>query len=207
VSGLVGNPLLVDFFVDTGKDSEEVGASGVHVDVGTHGVHHIDGVVGLEFPGSGLEGVGSVVEGTNGAKIDDVSGQLVGDDLLDISADLVGLATHHLTEREFTSDQFREADTPGAVNTPSHRGLDQGSDHLVLDGALVLHHSALSVAVNRGDILEIALASLVANGAVKRMVGQEEFHDSTIIIKVSKLENRRTWWLLTRGQFLFSLTS
>jgi hypothetical protein len=207
VSRLVRDPLLVDFFVDAGKDSEEVGASGVHVNVSTHCVHHIDGVVGLEFPRSGLERVGRVVEGTDGAKIDDVSGQLVGDDLLNVGADLVFLATKHLTEGVITSDNFCEADTSGAVNTPGHGGLDQGSDHLVLDGALVLHHSALIVSVNLRDVLEVTLASLIANGAVKGMVGQEEFHNSTIVLKDSKLENRRMWWILTRGQFLSSLTS
>ena len=66
----------------------------------------------------------------------------------------------------------------------------------------------LSVAVNGGDILEVTLTSLVTDGTVKRVVSKEEFHDSTIIIKVKKLENRltRIGRILTRERFLFFLT-
>ena len=63
----VRDPLLIDFFVDAWEDSKKVSTSSVSINVGTHSIHAVDGVVALEFPGAGLEGVGQVVEGADRA--------------------------------------------------------------------------------------------------------------------------------------------
>jgi hypothetical protein len=58
------------------------------------------------------------------------------------------------------------------MNASRHGGLDEGTKVLVLDGTLVFSEAALLIAVDGRDILQIALATLIANGAVKRMVGE-----------------------------------
>jgi hypothetical protein len=65
------------------------------------------------------------------------------------------------------------------MDATSHGSLDEWSKELVLDGSLVLHESTFGVSIDRGDVLEIALTSLVANWAVKGMVGKQELHDAT----------------------------
>ena len=58
------------------------------------------------------------------------------------------------------------------MNASRHGGLNEGSNVLVLNGSLILHHSAFSVTVDCRDILKIALTTLVADGAVEGMVSQ-----------------------------------
>lgn len=77
-----------------------------------------------------------------------------------------------------SSDFFAETDAAGAVDAPVHVGDDQGPDIFVLDCALVLVVAASSVAIVVGVVLEVALSSLVADGAVERVVGEQELHDS-----------------------------
>ena len=65
------------------------------------------------------------------------------------------------------------------MDATSHGCLDKWSKELVLDSSLVLHESTLSISIDGGDVLEIALSSLVTNWAVKWMVGEQELHDTT----------------------------
>lgn len=178
MSRLVADPFFIDLLVDSWENSQEVGASGVGVDVGAKGVHDVDGVGGFEFPWSSLEGVWQVVEGADWAEIDNVSRQLVGDHLLDVGGDLIDLSSTNLTEGELTSDLLGESNTSGAMDASGHRGLDERTNILVLNSPLVLSHSALLITINLGDILQIALTALIANWAVEGMVSQKEFHNT-----------------------------
>ena len=182
----VRNPLLVNFLVDAGQDAEEIGTSSVSVNISAHSVHNIDRVVGLELPGARLEGVRQVVESANWAKVYDVSRELVCDDLLNVGANFVGFAAHDLAKSVLSSDQLSEPDASGAVNAASHSRLDQRAELLVLDSALVLLETAIRVAVDLRNVLQVTFASLIANWAVERMVSQEELHDATIIIKLQR---------------------
>lgn len=58
--------------------------------------------------------------------------------------------------------------------------LDQRSDVLVLDSALALElvEPSTVATISHRLVLEIAFASLVANGAVERVVRKEELHDT-----------------------------
>jgi len=62
------------------------------------------------------------------------------------------------------------------MNASRHRCLNEWSNILVLDGSLILVHSALVVAIDCGNILKIALTTLVANWAIERVIGKEELH-------------------------------
>jgi hypothetical protein len=82
--------------------------------------------------------------------------------------------------------------TSCAVDATGHGGLDEGSEVLVLDTTLVFHEAAFGVAVDGGDILKIALATLITNWAVKGVVGKKELHHTAIIIILSiKVQRKR----------------
>jgi hypothetical protein len=65
------------------------------------------------------------------------------------------------------------------MNASCHGCLDQWADVLVLNGSLVLSESTFLISVDLGDILKIALTSLITNWAIQGMIGKEEFHYTT----------------------------
>lgn len=60
--------------------------------------------------------------------------------------------------------------SPGAVNATIHDSLDQGSQVLVIHSTFVLHKPAAVRAEDHGLVLEVTLSSLVADGAIQRVV-------------------------------------
>src|SRR6185295_7095498 len=74
------------------------------------------------------------------------------------------------------ADFRREADAARALDAAIHRGLDQRAQIFVLDRALVLGEAAGVDAVAHRLVLQVALAALVADRAVQRMVDQQELH-------------------------------
>ena len=66
----------------------------------------------------------------------------------------------------------RKPNAPGAVNATIHDRGDQRPDVFVLNCPFILVVPALVVAVNLRNVLEIALASLIANWAVQGVVRQ-----------------------------------
>ena len=68
-------------------------------------------------------------------------------------------------------DLLGESDAPGAVDASVHVGDDKGADVFVLDCPFELVVSASAVPVEVGVVLEVALAPLVTDGAVERVVG------------------------------------
>ena len=65
------------------------------------------------------------------------------------------------------------------MNASCHGGLDQWTNVLVLDGSLVLSESTFLISVDLGNVLKIALTTLVANWAIERVIGKEELHYTT----------------------------
>ena len=75
-----------------------------------------------------------------------------------------------------TGDLGGKTYAAGAVDAAIHPGLHQRADILVLDGALVLVEAGRINAIGHGLVLQIALAALVADRAIERMVDQQELH-------------------------------
>ena len=69
-----------------------------------------------------------------------------------------------------SSDLLSESDASGAVDTSIHMGDDKWSNVFVLDCSFEFIVPAMTVSVEVRVILEIALSSLITNGAVKRMI-------------------------------------
>jgi hypothetical protein len=65
------------------------------------------------------------------------------------------------------------------MDASSHGGLDKRTNILVFNGTFVFSESTLFVSINSRNILKVAFSALIANRAVQRMIGKEEFHDTT----------------------------
>ena len=64
------------------------------------------------------------------------------------------------------------------MDAAGHDGLDDRAEVLVLDAALDLTEARAVRAVVHRLFLQVALAALVADRAVERVVGEEELHDA-----------------------------
>ena len=64
------------------------------------------------------------------------------------------------------------------MDAAGHHRPDQGAEGLVFDRALIFHITAAVHAVTDGLVLQIALAALIANRAIQRMVNQQQFHNA-----------------------------
>jgi len=74
-------------------------------------------------------------------------------------------------------DFLCESDASCAVDAPVHVSDNQRTKVFILDCSFELVIPALFVSVEVGVILKVALATLIADGTVKGMVGQQELHD------------------------------
>ncbi len=116
------------------------------------------------------------IQRTDRAQVDHVARELVVHALLDPGADLHPLAATRRAEFLDAGDFGRETHAARAVDAARHVGRDERSQVLVLDDALALVESRLRTAEAEREVLEFALAALVADRAVERMIDQQEFH-------------------------------
>lgn len=178
-SRLVVDPLLVDLLVDSGDDSHHLDTLGVDSDVGANSVHNINGLGLLELPWSSSESVGLVGQSTNGTQVNDVTGKLRVEVLLQVGSDLHVVSSTTGSELGGAGNIVSKPHTSGAVDASVHGGLDQGTNVLVLGGSLSgdFGESTSVSAVSHALVLQITLSSLVTNGAVEGMVLQHHLHD------------------------------
>jgi len=73
-----------------------------------------------------------------------------------------------------------EPDAPCAMDASVHVGDHQGSDVFVLDCSFELIEPSSAISVEVGKVLEIAVASLIADGAVEGVVGQQKLHGASL---------------------------
>ena len=176
VTGLVGNPLLVHIVIDARQDAHDFAAAAVDADSRADRVHHVDRLGLVQFPRPRGKGVGLGGQRADGTEIDHVALQFGGHRLLEIGRDLRVLAAADRPEFRHAGDFGHELNAPRAMNAAIHDGLDQQSDVLVLDRALVLAEAAGIDAVGHRLVLQVAFSALVADRAVERMIDQQELH-------------------------------
>ena len=189
---LVGNPLLVDGLVDARQDAHHLAAARVDADRRAQAVHHVDRLGLAKFPRPRREGIGLRGQRAHRADIDEIALQLRGQRMLEIGRDLHVLAATGRAHFRRAADLGGEADATRALDAAVHRGLDQRAQIFVLDRALVLGEAAGVDAIAHRLVLQVALAALVADRAVQRMVDQQELHHAFARL----LHHRRT-----RGDF------
>ncbi len=177
VAGLVRDPLLVDRLVEPRQHAQHLPVARIEADAAADRVRHVDRFGLGQLPRPGEEGVGLRGQGADRAQIDDVGRQLRAQRPLDIGADLHVLAAPGGPELLHPGNFGQKADAARAVDAARHVGLDQRAEILVADRALALLEPAAVEAVGHRLVLQVALAALVADRAVERMVDQQELHD------------------------------
>jgi hypothetical protein len=98
------------------------------------------------------------------------------DAALDEGADLGVLATPRGAQFLDAGDVLAEAHAARAMDAARHVGGDQRPDVLVLDDPLALGIARDVPAEAHREVLQFALATLVADRAIERVVDQQELH-------------------------------
>ena len=78
-----------------------------------------------------------------------------------------------------SSNFFTESDAAGAVDASVHVGDYQWADIFVLHCPFELVISTMFVSIEVRVVLEVTFATLIADGAVQRVVGQQKLHHSS----------------------------
>ena len=117
-------------------------------------------------------------ERADGTEIDDIAREFGRKAAFDRAGDLHVLAAIQPAELRRARHFVHEAHAARAVDAASHDGGDEGAEILVRHGALVLVVASPVAAVGERLVLQIAFAALVADGAVERMVDEQELHDA-----------------------------
>ena len=175
---LVGDPLLVDVVVVARQDAHHFAPARVDADGRAERVHDVEGFGVLELPRARDERPWPVRQRADRAQVVYVGRQLRQDAAIEIGGDLHVLAAADGAQFLDTRHFRHEADAARAVDAPVHERLDQRADVLLFDGALVLDVARAAEAVGHRLVLQIALAALVADRAVERMIDKQEFHDA-----------------------------
>ena len=176
MAGLVVRPLLVDVLVEAGQRAHHLAAAGVEADIGADPVHHVDRRNLAQLPGPRLERIGLGGQRADRAEIDDIAAQLALQRLLEIGGDLHILAAAHGADILDAGDLLHEADAAGAVDAARHHRLHDRAHIFLGDRALILFVALVAAAIGDGLVLQVALAALVADRAIERVVDQQEFH-------------------------------
>ena len=159
-----------------GQDPHHLAALDVDADVGAQRVHHVDRLGLAELPGPGGEGVGLGGQRPDRAEVDHVALQLGGQHPPEIGGDLAVLAAPGLAHLGHARDLGEEAHAAGAGDAAGHAGGDQRPEVGVDRRPLRLAVAAEVDPVGHRLVLQVALAALVADRAVERVVDQQELH-------------------------------
>mmetsp|Transcript_35721 Transcript_35721/g.50029 ORF Transcript_35721/g.50029 Transcript_35721/m.50029 type:complete len:367 (-) Transcript_35721:346-1446(-) len=178
-SSLVRDPFLIHGFVEARDDSHHLVIARIHPDGGAHGVRNINGFGALQLPGPRSESVRLRRERANRAKIDDVSRHLrIKEGVLDVSADLHSVTASRSAKHWRTCHLGGEPDASRAVDATSHDSLHKRADVFVLYTTFGKEEAGTVATESHGLILEVTLATLVANRAIKGVIRKEKLHDS-----------------------------
>ena len=178
---LVGDPLLVDLGVVAGQAAHHLAAPVVHPDRGAAGVVLGDRRGRDQVERARTEAVLGAGQRADGTDLDRVAREVGLEGLLLVDADLLEGTPLDQRDEGVAGDLLGEARTAraqhAALAVEQHLGGDV--DRL---GERALHATArgeagLATAVAHGLVLQGALATLVADRAVERVVDQEELHD------------------------------
>ena len=139
-------------------------------------VHDVDRRHPAQLPRPALENLRLLQQRADRADVGEVAGQLAGHRALEVGGDLRVLAAVQHAELGHPGDLLGEADAARALDAAGHRGLDHRAHIFVVDRALVLLEAREAAAIGHRLVLEVALAALVADRAVERVVDEQELH-------------------------------
>ena len=172
----VGNPGFIDLLVLARHDPLHLTALGMDEDVGAHRIMRRDGGMLHELPGPAAVAGRLGGQRANRAEINDVAGQFRNHAVGHIGADFHVLAAPGRAQLAQPGDLLAEPHATGAMNAAGHVGRDQRPDVLFLDHPLALDELRYAGAVTHRQVLQLALAALIADRTVQRVVDQQELH-------------------------------
>jgi hypothetical protein len=163
---------------------------GVHLDqfivLGLHGdpaavaAEGADRVGPLEHPGAILIHGEPARDGADGADLDAASAEFAVQFMRAEVFDLGHGAAPHRSQRFHVHDLIAIPDAAQTLHTAVHLRFDEGAEVLFLEDAFGFRKPAGRRGVLMREILEVAFAALVADRAIQRMVGQDEFQDRLV---------------------------
>ncbi|CAM3971119.1 hypothetical protein NORO109296_15625 [Nocardiopsis rhodophaea] len=178
---LVAVPLLVDLRVVPGQAAGDFAAAVVGALGAPRGavLAHTGGTDQVE--GAGAEAIGGAGERAHRTDLHGVAGEVGLEGLTLGDTDLfLGAALQQLDEG-VSGDFGREAGAPGALDAALAVKQDLAGQRDGLgEGPLGVEEPRLSLPGAHRLVLQRALAALVADGAVQRVVDQEELHDPAL---------------------------
>lgn len=129
-----------------------------------------------------MKGVRFISEGTDGANVDNVSGEFAEEGrVLEVGADLHVTATATRAQISTAANFIHKSNASSALNATGHYGAHKWANVLVLYGPLLVQIDAEARAIRaKGHrlVLQIALATLITDGTVKRVIEQQKLHDA-----------------------------
>ena len=176
LAGLVADPLLVDVVMVARQDAHHFAPARIDADVAAQRVHHVDALDLAQLPRPRGEGVGLVGQRADRAQIDDVALHLGFEDFPEVAGDLAVLAASGLAHLGHARDLGDEAHAAGAGDAARHVGADQRPELQILRRALGFAVAGEIHAVSHRLVLQVALAALIADRAVERVVDEQELH-------------------------------
>ena len=176
VAGLVVDPLLVHVLVDPRQDAHHLALANVDADVRADRVHDVDSGHALQFPRTLLEQLRLLEERPDRADVGEVARKLGRHRLFEVRGDLAVLAAVEHADLRSPGHFVGKADAARALDAAGHRGLDDRAHVLVVDRPLVLLEPRARAAIGDRLVLQVALAALVADRAVQRVVDEQELH-------------------------------
>ncbi|MNM74069.1 hypothetical protein D3C81_858190 [compost metagenome] len=174
---LVGNPALVDVFVFQRQHAHDALVLGLHHQVRAQAVVRRHRLAAGQFPGAGRVAERLAGQRADRAQVDHVARQFRVNGLADEGGDLRVLAAVEHAQLHHTGHFLAEAHAAGAVDAAGHllHG-DQRAHVLVEHHTLLFLVARLRGTVAHGQVLQLALAALIADRAIQRVVDQQEFH-------------------------------
>ena len=179
-AAVVAHPVVVDLDVEARLVALDVAAPVLHGDVAAHLAAGAERRLLVEVPDALGEAEAGRGQGAHRADVHHAGGERVGQLLARERADLDARAAVEEAELAGARDLLGEADAARALDAAVHVEDDVGAERDALAarvGPLVLVLEArVGDAVLEGVVLQAALAGLVADRAVERVVDEEELH-------------------------------
>ena len=176
VAGLVGDPFLVHVLVERGRTRSTCRrATSTRMLLPTR-VEHVDRFRLRQFPRPRDEGIGLRGERADRAEIDDVGRKLRGERALDIGADLHVLAAAVAPSSATPATSSRKRMQRVQWMQRFMLVLTSGPRSLSFTARLFSLIAAAVEAIGHRLVLQVALAALIADRAIERMIDQQELH-------------------------------
>ena len=176
VARLVADPLLVHVVADARKDAHDLALADIEANVRAHRVHDVDARDAAKLPRPALERLRLLQQCADRADVGKVAGHLRRHRPFQVGGDLAVFAAVQHAQRGNAGHFLGEADATRALDAAGHRSLDDRAHIFVVDGALVLLEAGERSAIGHRLVLEVALAALVADRAVERVIDEQELH-------------------------------